>query len=229
MIFRLLAIAATVGWSGALAFAQTAPSSELTRELVLALPPAELLRAFPAVDPEWQMTSSTANNFFSDWVMAVAERKYKREAPPESGASGTGARKPPMLLRIRVSDTGRWPGFTTAFSQTAAAGADALQIDGMPAIKRSPGETKESIRLLINRRFIVQIDTENQPAGAAEAWAKRLDFSRLRAVPDSKERNVPNPVIISRIDEFRPEKNSTYPLHWATAEDLENDEREASR
>jgi len=205
-------------------------ASLVAQEPVLPLPPAEVIKFLPPAPPGWETVRSTADNFLSDWVATNAVREYKFTPPPKSAADPTAPLPPPQFIRIRITDSGYWPQFRRlfeGFTPGKSGDAERLLIDSHPAIKvtstrKVEGKDDEElarILLLVNNRFIVQLETTNAQPKDLEDWLKKIDFAKLARVPSEGVTEIPVPVMIVKIDELNPKKTRSYPLFWRRGSD----------
>src|SRR6188768_3101601 len=89
--------------------AQPNPSPK-TKEIVLSLPPAELIRLLPPAPENWKLTTSSARSEITSQpaLQTIATRDYLYVPPPTPpGAEQTpGEPAPPKRTRIMLFDTG---------------------------------------------------------------------------------------------------------------------------
>jgi hypothetical protein len=79
----------------------------------------------------------------------------------------------------------------------------------------------DRLRVLVKGRFVVEVETHNQPPNAAIAWARQFDIPKITGTSDSIVAKLPNPVTVVSIDELNPKANSSYQVNWSTQEDLD--------
>jgi hypothetical protein len=193
--------------------AQPAPS---THKPLVPMNPDELIKLLPGAPTGWTMTQSQANNYFIAWLCCQATREFQHPAPVDSSPQAKTA--PPMITRVRIMDTGYFSTFNGDFENFRVGkyqGAETLVINGMPARKFFVGPNHEKLRLSVHGRFIVELETNNQPANSALSWLQIVDFKRLAGLPDSSPTNLPKPIHITRIDEMNPKNNATSDLFWS--------------
>ena len=109
-------------------------------------------------------------------------------------------------------DTGYYPSFNGDFENFRVGkypGAESLVIAGMPARRMTLSATKERLRVSVRGRFIVEVETENQPPNTSQAWLKVFDFRRVGSIPDSGSTQLPKPLTIQSVDELNPKNNTT--------------------
>ena len=211
-LFQLLVVC-----GASLIFAQ---SSTTARKPIMPLSPAELLPFLPSAPVGWQLKESKAKNYFLGWVCAQASREFDQPVKSRPGS----APLPPMITRVRVMDTGYYPSFNGDFENFRVGkypGAESLVIGGMPARRITLSATKERLRVSVRGRFIVEVETENQPANTGQMWMKLFDFRRVGSIPDSGSTQLPKPITIQSLDELNPKNNSTSQLYWGGAPSTE--------
>jgi hypothetical protein len=84
----------------------------------------------------------------------------------------------------------------------------------MPARKITINPTRERLRVSVRGRFIVEVETDNQPPGSGHAWLQYVDFKKITAISDSGAAQLPKPIPVSVINELHPEKNSSSQINW---------------
>jgi len=184
----------------------------------LPLQPAQLLALLPTAPPGWSMTSSTgANNISSGWVTSNADRSFK-ENPPPPGAPP----KPPAIVDLDVTDTGYKSDFLPAFSPPKGVALPPnvtfLRIGNFPARMETRDDGSILLSLLAKNRFLIEIHATNMASADLQKYTAVLDFSKLLTAPDSGDKLLPYPAILSRVDELNPSGNRTYPYYWQAAQ-----------
>jgi hypothetical protein len=190
------------------------------RKPIIPLPPIELIKFLPSVPAGWELKESKAKSFYNEWIVSQANRQF---AQPQPTAGTNGATAPPQITWWRLTDTGYNPALFGDFEQFKAGkygNTESLSFNTFPA-RRITFPNGERLRILIKARFVVEVETRNQPPNATIAWAKQFDFSRLNSVPDSGIEKLSNPVTVFSIDELNPKANSSYQVSWSTQEDLD--------
>lgn len=188
-------------------------SGQQPRKPIVPLRPAELVKYLPATPPEWTMTESTAKNFFVGWICAQATREFQHPAP----TTADGKAAPPYITRVRVMDTGYFSSFNGDFDSFRVgkySNAESLMVGGMPARRITISPTRERLRVSVRGRFIVEVETDNQPANSAQTWLRLIDFATIARIPDSATTQLPKPITIENVDELHAGNNSTSQLHW---------------
>ncbi len=206
------------------AAAQTVPpgAGERTQAPIVPLKPDEVLALLPAAPAGWRVPISKAQTSFMEWMMTQANREYVY-APPATSPADEKSPVPPQSTRVRITDTGYFTSFSGAFDDFKVGSygnEESLLIESLPTRKTKLSDGGERLVVFVKRRFLVQIETRNQPANAALAWLKRIDLRRLAAVPDSGSRQLPRPIIVSRIDELEPKNNSSSQLYYANDSEM---------
>ncbi len=211
-----LLLSLVIGGPGGV-FAQAAPGPH---KPIIPLQPGNLFPYLPSTPVGWELKESKAKNYFLGWICSQASREFNR--PVKSGPGSP--QSPPMITRIRVMDTGYYGSFNGDFDNFRVGkypGAESLLIAGMPARKITLATTKERLRVSVRGRFIVEVETENQPANTGEAWIKLFDFRKLATIPDSGSTQLPKPIVIQSLDELNPKNNSSSQLYWSGAPSTE--------
>ena len=175
--------------------------------------PAELIKYLPGAPTGWKMAESTAKNFFLGWVCSQASREFQRPAPTQPGVPVG----PPFVTRVRLMDTGYFASFNGDFENFRVgkySNAESLMVGGMPARKIRISPTRERLRVSVRGRFIVEIETDNQPANSGQAWLQLFDFRQVSSIPDASASQLPKPIIVETVDELHPSNNSSSQLYW---------------
>lgn len=193
--------------------AQGAPAAQ---KPIVPLAPTELIKLLPPTPTGWNMTQSTAKNFFVEWICSQATREFQHPSPVNAKP---GAKPPPpQITRVRLMDTGYFPSFNGDFENFRVGkygAAETLVINGMPARRFLVGANHERLRLSVRGRFIVEIETENQPSNTAQSWLRVIDFQQVNRIPDASATILPKPIHITKIDEMNPKNNSISDLFWS--------------
>lgn len=184
-----------------------------SRKPLVPLAPTELLKMLPPPPTGWRLVKSTANNYFMGWLCAQATREYE---PTASNGSGKVEEKPAKTI-LRLMDTGYYPAFNGDFENFKVGkfgAAESLVVEGMPARRFTLGPAHQRIRLSLRGRFIVEIETTNQPPASLDSWLRLIDFKAIETLPDSGADALPVPIIITKVDELKPANNSSSKLYW---------------
>lgn len=201
------------------------PSSPTAHRPILPLPPEELLRFLPSPPREWKLTESRASSIFMGWMRSEATRQFLFQPPPAGGPDAPSSPPPPQTTRVRVYDTGYFPAFSGDFEYFAPGRygprGESFFLGSLPA-HRYPlggsqdgdGDAGERLRVSVRRRFIVEIDTRNQPPKAGLTWLQTVDLTRLQQVPDTGADRLPRPVVQVQIDELNPGNNRSLQSYW---------------
>jgi hypothetical protein len=190
------------------AFSQTAVA---THPQIVPLSPAELLAFVPKAPTKWETKKSSAENYYAVWLNTRAEREFSFTPQPGGAAQ-------PQITRLMLLDTGYAPGPLGDFDEFKVGhygNEESLMIGTYPARKIVMGKDKERLRIAIKHRFIIQIETMNQPSNSVTNWVNLFDLARLVGVPDSGSTALPKPIRITKIDEINPRNSSTSDLLWS--------------
>lgn len=191
------------------------PVAAQTHKPVVPAKPSDLIKLLPVAPAEWKMTNSTAKSYFIGWMCSQATRQFEHPAPPLTQPGATPS--PPFITRIQLMDTGFFPTFNGDFDNFQIgkySNAESLTINGMPARKITISRTRERLRVSIRGRFIVEVETDNQPSNSAQSWLQLFDFKKISAILDTGATQLPQPIVVETIDELQPTKSSTSELHW---------------
>ena len=204
-----------------------ATPSPTPHKQVLPLPPADLLALLPKAPDKWELRQSQANNFMMVWATSQATREFSYTPPPDAVSPG-GTPSPPLALRITIVDTGYSRGSISEFEKSTSAKPGTVQsltLAGFPARQSPSGAAGERLRILVNGRYIVQIDAQNQPANTSQQWLRIVDMAKISTLPTDGDGNLPRPYTIVKIDEMNPKNNSVSQVTWATQEELDRTSR----
>ena len=196
-------------------FCTSADAQTAARQPAEPLPPADVLKLLPIAPANWKMTASTATNSFSDWLKSSAARTFQYTPPPQPNASPP----PVQTTRVTVTDTGYYPQFAAEFVGHRPGKENDVEkflIGSVPAIRITRGPL-EVLSVLLNGRFVIQVRAENQAARSTETWLRLVDTANIARQPAGGDR-IPQPVTITRVDELHPDRNTSYPLSWASEE-----------
>ena len=114
-------------------------------------------------------------------------------------------------------DTGYYPSFNGDFENFRVgkySNAESLLIGGMPARRITISPMRERLRVSVRGRFIVEVETDNQPTNSGQQWIQFFDFRRVSSIPDSTSTQLPKPIIVQNVDELHPANNSTSQIQW---------------
>lgn len=195
-------------------FVALASAQQVARKPIVPLRPPELIKYLPAAPPDWTMSESAAKNFFVGWICAQATREFQH---PAAAVRNAGEKALSYVTRIRLMDTGYFPSFNGDFDNFRVgkySNAESVMISGMPARRITVSPARERLRISVRGRFIVEVETDNQPANAAQTWLRLIDFATIARIPDSAVSQLPKPITIETVDELHPANNNTSQLHW---------------
>ncbi len=204
-------------------FAQQNAPAAPAHAPIIPLKPEELLPLLPAPPSGWKMAVSQANTSYMGWIQTQAKREFSYTPPAAAGSPAGATPAPPQVTRVRVTDTGYFPSFSGVFDDFKVGvygNEESLMIESLPARRTKLTNGGERLVVFVKRRFLVQIETQNQPANSALAWLKRVDLRHIAAVPDSGSTQLPRPITVSRIDELEPKNNSSSQLYYANDNEM---------
>lgn len=216
--FRFALSIAAVAVTIAVAWRSTALAQETPP--VMPADARALLAVLSPGDADWKLTESRArSDYNSEWVQVIATRVWEGQPIP-AAASGGPALVPKTA--VTLTDTGGFPAFNSMFLVTG--NPDRTTIGTFPAIKdSSPPAGRENLFVWVAGRFILRIETEHQPRGAAEAWLGRIKTAELQALAakaGTRVARLPNPVPMFRVDELNPRLNRAWSLAWTDEETI---------
>jgi hypothetical protein len=183
---------------------------------VLPLPPKEVLALLPPTPAGWKVVSSAATNQVTSWLVTIAQRQL--ELSPTDKTTG-GQPAPPMRTTLMLIDTGYDPSPAGAFANFKAgrqANVERVVLNRSPAIRTQSSPTSESLQMLINRRFVLRIETQNQPKDATLGWAQRIPLDRYNPPRAETMTTLPPQVIVASVDELNPANNHESKIAIAT-------------
>ena len=186
---------------------------------ILAAKPAELLGCLPATPPGWTLTRSDGTNTFVSWLTTHVQRDIKQDPPPPM----PGVPPPvPGKMWIRINDDGYSsdysPGFAPPKTGNPPSNTTFSKFGEYPARRQKLDDITFSYCILVKRRFMIEVHAENVLDKDVQSYLLGVDYKRLLAIPDTGPNQVPQPVIVSRVDELNPAKSKTYPVFWSTDE-----------
>lgn len=177
---------------------------------VLPVSPKEILALLPPTPGDWKIISSIATNQVSSWLITIAQRQLEfTPAKSKNGPQGS-ASLPLMRTTFVLIDSGLDPfsaGAFANFKPARTADGEKLMLQGQPTIRTTPRPGTESLQMYINRRFVLQVQTENQPKDAILAWIQRVPFARYHIPATPFLSRLPSEVNVVSVDELNPANN----------------------
>lgn len=198
-----IAFDSLVGLASLILAARTPPKPALPTS------PVELLKYLPNAPEGWQLKESKANSFYSEWLVSQATRVFEMRASKASSATPEPAAS---VTRIRLTDTGYYPVLFADFDKFAPGKygkIESLYMATFPA-RRVTLPDGERLRILINKRFVVEIENLHQPPNSGTEWLQYFDLAALGAAPATAVDILPNPLSVENVDEMNPKANSSY-------------------
>jgi hypothetical protein len=141
---------------------------------------SKLIPILPEAPAEWTADKPEGSTDDASGVKITSvHRDYKK---------GTADNAP--TTSISILDSAANPEYvasaTAAWNLTASTPegyTKALTIDGMPGFETFENEGKHgTLWLMVAKRYILQIETQNQDAKDLQDWLKRIDLKKLAAV-----------------------------------------------
>ena len=220
-VWRLTLIA-LLTFHGFRSWAQTQAPQNLTVQLtmpprVLPLTPKEVLSLLPPTPANWKTTSLVATNQISSWLITIAQRQIESPQPEALGFNGGNAQAfPAMCTTFMLIDSGYDPSATAAFldfQPTKTGNVEKAFFLNCPMIRMRPSVTSESLQMLVNRRFVFRVETQNQPKDSVLRWAQQIPMAKFNLPQAGTLTTLPPNVVIRSIDELNPktehESNAT--------------------
>jgi hypothetical protein len=178
---------------------------------VLPLAPKELLALLPPAPVDWKVTASLATNQVTSWLVTIAHRQFdfigrSNEAAPRTINQSSG----PARATFMLIDSGYDPSVAGAFSDFkpgVQGKTEKFLYMGQPAIRMRTSDSHDSLQIYINRRFILQIEAENQQKDAVIGWAQQVHFERLNPPRTNVITSLPPQVLVATVDELNPANN----------------------
>lgn len=140
----------------------------------------KLIPLLPEAPPEWTADKAEGSTDDAGGVKITSvHRDYKK---------GTADTAP--TTSISILDSAANPEYvaatTAAWNLTATTPegyTKALTIDGVPGFETFENEGKHgTLWLMVAKRYVLQIETQNQDAKDLQDWLKRIDLKKLAAV-----------------------------------------------
>ncbi len=185
---------------------------------IIPLQPVDLIKFLPAAPRGWELKESKAKSFYNEWLASQANRELIQQS--QSNPTGNPQKS---ITRLRITDTGYNPALFGDFEQFKPGkygNTESFAMGAFPA-RRMTFSGGERLRILLKARFVVEVETHNQPPNACMLWIRQFNFSQLSALPDSGDEKLPNPVTVVSIDELNPKANGSYQVSWSTQGDLD--------
>jgi hypothetical protein len=201
-----------VSCGGVLSAQQQAPPNAVDQltipPRILPLPPKELLSLLPPTPVSWKVTSSAATNQISSWLVTIAQRQIESPQPETPGSTGANAQAlPPMRTTFMLIDSGYDPSATGAFVDFKPAKFGNIEkafFLNCPMIRARPSVTSESLQMLINRRFVFHVETQNQQKDSVLRWAQQIPMAKYNIPQTGALTILPPKVVIRSVDEVNP-------------------------
>lgn len=193
--------------------------AQAPRKPALPAGPVELLKCLPGAPAGWQLKESKANSFYNEWLVSQATRLFEMPAK-ETTPSETPP--PPSVTRLRLTDTGYYPVLFADFEDFKPGTIGTLEslfVGTYPAHKMKLADG-ERLRILINNRFVIEVETHHQAANSGLSWLQLFDLVRLIASPATAVEKLPNPLRVVTVDEMDPRLDTSYEISSSSDEDL---------
>ncbi len=173
--------------------------------------PSLLLSALPESPPGWEMTTSRGENLNLSWFITDVERAFIKVQLAEDEDPAF-----PPVTRIRLRDTGNYPGYLIPFANFRPAPADSaspyrrrVMFGSVPGFVTQEGSTTTA-KLLIAGRYLVDLDLENQPPSTIGTWLEAFDTGILSSIDNTPRMDKPARIRVAAVDELNPENDNVY-------------------
>ena len=197
------------------AMAQKDRSSQ-AKEIVLSLPPADLINLLPPPPENWKLTTSSARSEITAHpaLQTIATRDYVFVPPFTPNGEQTASDSAPIKkTQIVLIDSGFAPAVFFAFQKfksksPGTAGTKKYLIEKMKVIETVRGN-KRSVSVAVSDRFLVAFITENQNEKETATWLKLLNLPALLSASQiAPKSEIPkDSLLVAAIDELQPETN----------------------
>jgi hypothetical protein len=175
---------------------------------VLPLAPKDALMLLPSPPTGWKLTTSMATNQVSSWLITIAQRQIESPQPEKAGLTGTKSQPlPPMRTAFMLIDSGYDPSATGVFADFKPSNngvVEKMVFRTYPTIRTRGSGTSESLQILINTRFLVRIEVENQSKDAVLSWAQQIPYDRYNLPRGATMTSLPPQVSVATVDELNP-------------------------
>ncbi len=170
--------------------------------------PATLLSTLPKPPAGWEMTTSRGENLNLSWLITDVERTLTKVQFAEGENPGA-----PPVTRIHLRDTGNYRGYLMPFANFRPDPPDSTStvrrrvvIGSFPAFvtQESSGTT---VKLLIGKRYLVDMVLENQPPTAIGIWLQAFDMGALSSIDNTPLSAHPTQAQLISVDELNPGNN----------------------
>lgn len=159
------------------------------------------------------MLKSWAKQDLSDWMVTIAGRDFELPLPPPDLEGSPG---PSALIRVRITDTGFWPASLARFHdfKPGNEGVEERVIwQGIPMIRLTlEDKNRQRAILCVADRFLVLVDTTYLKKKEVEDFLKSIPLADLARISTAGNKTLPQPVVLSEIDEINPKKNRSFRL-----------------
>jgi hypothetical protein len=210
-------------WALPLLAAQTLSAQQATPPIrsnpdQLAVPPRvfplaakDVLALLPPPPAGWKLTTSMATNQISSWLITIAQRQIESPQPEKPGLTGSTSHPgPPMRTTFMLIDSGYDPsalGVFADFKPSNNGAVEKMLFRNYPTIRTRGSGTSESLQILINTRFLLRIEVENQPKDAVLSWAQQIPYDRYNPPRGTTITSLPTQVSVATVDELNPGNN----------------------
>ena len=189
------------------------------------LQPKDLLAMLPPCPEEWVLKRSQARTVFRETLGAFAMREYEEVITELEAARSSEPLKPETVI-IAIRDTcGCGPHLAPFRKETAPPRGGDFKLGAWnryPAMMVEMGKERKSLRILVKRRFVVEVVFSGDNLGALDKWLAHCDLRALTAPRKKSAVTIKDRVWIKFVDELRPERSRAYfdPVDFSRPKEL---------
>lgn len=167
---------------------------------ILPAHPNQLFPVLPDSVEGWTLTRSKGWLGEGNWIESSVIRDF------EELVDKAESERKPGKTRLMIQDTAKFQkGDLSLFSNFKPAKYPRCEytFSGKnPAIILKPKSGKNSIQVLVRKRWIVTVQIENQPDDSLKKWLKLVALAKLAAIKDGPKISRPESLVSVSIDEL---------------------------
>jgi len=195
-----------------------ASTTALADNVVLPVPPTDLISLLAPAPEGWKVVKSRAGNVFSGNLISIADRQFEL-VPPQAP---DGSKPEKSVLTIQLTDTGKAPQRLAIFDP-ATAGQSLSTIAGFPAIKvPEPGGDKALI--LIKGRLLLSVQGRNAKPDVVDRYiTQAVALIQKTQLPQQPVPDITKPLsyIEEIVDELNPKLSRKFKASAAIAVEVD--------
>jgi hypothetical protein len=179
----------------------------------LPVAPSKLLEWLPACPVEWELLKSQGRTLFQTHLESHAVREFRVFHVP-----GEDLEAPPDVMVVAIRDTcGQGPLLEPFLKENAQPLGGDMRLGKWgdnPVNLVRVGPDKQSLRLLIAGRFIVEMvyPTKNNNLRAINPWMKACNLAAMKSAKQETRPPILNRVLLEYVDELDPTRSRRYSL-----------------